>query len=815
MRIAVMNSWSSWVSLILFVPVSVATAQARHEAKVITIRSGWGGLGASKDLTVQITRTPSGFKRDGKSVDAKLVEALVTAVDAPRIAKPNAANLGITPEWLNAQVDQQKPSAFSQASKTTPGQLALFKQKFTDLNTISSVVPDMWRYTSFDDYPGASFVIEYDDGSKVTASTHSYYVFMIPWLVDGQGGATYNAEISRAVAALLPKNAVNKDRLGGDGLTTKLTEALMSSIETEWNLKGGEELVGGALAQLRQKYEVVNTEITPYHHPEYGTATYKHEPEESNLHATLRKPEFPKNVVDEVVLREDHGEVTGVDDFLKYGERYERLALSVPWLNEYIKKYPKAFFRISYVHDASFGNKALRTFTADMKLRERPDLIRKVTAQQKEIALLMVGIEYSESYWLVFPDKHLMLWRYEGRSGLLKWTTSDFGEGECADYRVNNGGCSGREVSAAGELIPEGKPRDVACVEAWRNKQPTSSTITDALFDIEENGREGFIDRTGKVVIPACFDSVGDFSEGLARFERDGRWGYLDPSGNIVIQPTFPWAEDYHEGLAHVQATGTVLGYEGRWGYIDMTGGIVIPANNRRIMGDDDGQESAFHEGLAIVETQDDTIPPRKGFIDKTGQLAIPTEFSYVYPFSGGLAAATASDRGDSGWGFIDKTGRWVIPPKYKWASSFQNGLAPVDRTNDCAYINTKGEQVLRLQASGDKHCISIWSDFSDGLTPWPFGEKYGYIDQSGKTVISPHFDLPGGFSDGLAAVMIDKKWGYINRTGAFVVKPQFSTAKPFHNGLAQVFYKDGRNGYIDRNGKFIWGPKKSKETDE
>jgi hypothetical protein len=177
-----------------------------------------------------------------------------------------------------------------------------------------------------------------------------------------------------------------------------------------------------------------------------------------------------------------------------------------------------------------------------------------------------------------------MLWRYEGRSGLLKWATSDFGEGRCADYNVNNGGCSGREVSVAGDLIPEGKPRDVACVETWRKKQPASSTITDTLFDIEENGREGFIDRAGKVAIPVCFDAVGNFSEGLARFERDGRWGYIDPSGNIVIQPTFLWAEDYHEGLAHVQATGTVLGFDGRWGYIDKTGEIVIPANYRRMM---------------------------------------------------------------------------------------------------------------------------------------------------------------------------------------------------------------------------------------
>ena len=142
-------------------------------------------------------------------------------------------------------------------------------------------------------------------------------------------------------------------------------------------------------------------------------------------------------------------------------------------------------------------------------------------------------------------------------------------------------------------------------------------------------------------------------------------------------------------------------------------------------------------------------------------------------------------------------------------------GWLPVDRASDCAYINTKGEQVLRLPTPADHRCVSVWSDFSEGLTPWSFSEKYGYIDQNGKTVISPQFDQPSGFSEGLAAVMVGKEWGYIDKTGAFVVKPQFSTAKPFHSGLAKVFYKDGRNGYIDRTGKFVWGPKKSKDDSD
>src|SRR4029079_6950130 len=108
----------------------------------------------------------------------------------------------------------------------------------------------------------------------------------------------------------------------------------------------------------------------------------------------------------------------------------------------------------------------------------------------------------------------------------------------------------------------------------------------DALFDIGEHGREGFIDRHGQIVIPLCFDVVGQFSEGLARFERDGRWGYVNPAGDIVIEPTLAWAEDFHEGLAHVQVTGTVLGYDGRWGYIDKEGKIAIHPNSGRMFSD-------------------------------------------------------------------------------------------------------------------------------------------------------------------------------------------------------------------------------------
>ena len=373
---------------------------------------------------------------------------------------------------------------------------------------------------------------------------------------------------------------------------------------------------------------------------------------------------------------------------------------------------------------------------------------------------------------------------------------------------MNNGGCSGREVSSEGTLIPSGTPRDAECLKNWRGAHFSSSSHTEALFEVYVHGRAGFIDRTGQIVIPLCFDTVGEFSEGLARFERDGRWGYIDPAGNIVIQPTFPWAEEFHEGLAHVQVTGTVLGYDGRWGYIDQTGKIVIPPNSGRMLSDSSGEESAFHEGLAMIEVEDKAIPPRKGFIDKGGKLVIRARFTYVSPFSEGLAAATESESGD-------RSGNWEIPPRFDWASSFQFGLAPVNQEKDCGYVDKKGDQVLRLPAPGRKQdCASAWGDFTDGLSRWLFGKKYGFIDRSGKTVIPAQFDLTYGLSEGLAAVQIGKKWGYIDTTGTIAIEPQeFWNVKPFHNGLAEVQTKDKGVGYIDRSGRYVWGPHERKDA--
>ena len=91
-----MLSRERWIGLSLLVLSASLPAQADKKVREIVIHTHWGGLGTPQDLTVTILETPDGFQRDGKPVKPALVQALVSAAEAPPISKPDPANLGIT-----------------------------------------------------------------------------------------------------------------------------------------------------------------------------------------------------------------------------------------------------------------------------------------------------------------------------------------------------------------------------------------------------------------------------------------------------------------------------------------------------------------------------------------------------------------------------------------------------------------------------------------------------------------------------------------------------------------------------------------------
>jgi hypothetical protein len=75
--------------------------------------------------------------------------------------------------------------------------------------------------------------------------------------------------------------------------------------------------------------------------------------------------------------------------------------------------------------------------------------------------------------------------------------------------------------------------------------------------------------------------------------------------------------------------------------------------------------------------------------------------------------------------------------------------------------------------------------------------------------VIPPQYEDAHEFSDELASVETGDKYGYIDKTGKMVIPQQYPYAAGFSEGLARVRIGPGKFGYIDKTGKYVWAPTK------
>ena len=74
------------------------------------------------------------------------------------------------------------------------------------------------------------------------------------------------------------------------------------------------------------------------------------------------------------------------------------------------------------------------------------------------------------------------------------------------------------------------------------------------LHVIEQNGKFGYADENGNVVIPCVWDASHEFSEGRAAvLKRHAGWGYIDMQGELVIKCGYVSACDFKDGIACVK----------------------------------------------------------------------------------------------------------------------------------------------------------------------------------------------------------------------------------------------------------------------
>lgn len=162
------------------------------------------------------------------------------------------------------------------------------------------------------------------------------------------------------------------------------------------------------------------------------------------------------------------------------------------------------------------------------------------------------------------------------------------------------------------------------------------SWFAEGVAAVEKNGKWGYIDTEGNVVIQIQWDNTYEFHEGVAAVEKTGKWGCIDAAGNVVIEPKWDNAFGFREGLAAVEK-------DGQWGFIDTAGNVVIDIQWDATL--------SFYEGLAIVEKDG-----KYGFIDTAGNVVIDIEWDWAVRFFEGRARVQK----DGSWFIIDREGNII-----------------------------------------------------------------------------------------------------------------------------------------------------------
>ena len=231
----------------------------------------------------------------------------------------------------------------------------------------------------------------------------------------------------------------------------------------------------------------------------------------------------------------------------------------------------------------------------------------------------------------------------------------------------------------------------------------TTLKYSEGMIPVCNNGKYGYIDTKGNVVIPCQYSSASNFSEGIAvvNSSEDG-FTCIDRQGNELFHKAgLTTYAKFHDGMLAVSESGNdEYGENTRYGFVNAKGELVIPCKylsywmNTELNGVFD-----FSEGYTwLYEIEDQYV-----FMDKTGKaVSFPYQRAYagayVKVFSEGIASVT-DNKGKVG--FMDLSGNLVIPFKYGECENF--------------HFNQRAYGVFR-----------------NGVALVRMGDKWGYVDKNG-----------------------------------------------------------------------------------
>ena len=357
------------------------------------------------------------------------------------------------------------------------------------------------------------------------------------------------------------------------------------------------------------------------------------------------------------------------------------------------------------------------------------------------------------------------------------------------------------------------------------------------LFRIIEDGKVGYINKEGEVIIQPRFIVGKSFHEGLAAVRENGLYGYIDTTGNYVIPPQYDYAEIFYGNSADAYIGGKryylftcggelkssrlkTYNLEGDlfviYGENDKAGiwncvsnKMIIDTIYDAIVDYSDGTLIVFNYGEEIIDHYSQTF--NYSVIDTSGNVLIPFDkFNSIYKFYDGIAIA-GHNRDDYPYygvtGPIDTKGNFFFQMKLaeheRLSERFNEGLSPITLSNKRSsssdeivdddyknthegYINLKGELVL------NDTLIEEVTEFSNrrAFIKMRDEDKYWMIDTKMEKVGNHYFEYTYPLdidNNSYTLVRSNSKWGIIDSTCTYIISPKYHSIRSI--GINEKFF--------------------------
>ncbi len=321
-----------------------------------------------------------------------------------------------------------------------------------------------------------------------------------------------------------------------------------------------------------------------------------------------------------------------------------------------------------------------------------------------------------------------------------------------------------------------------------------------ALEKFEQNGKWGFRDPQGKVIVKPVYDIAFDFSDGMARVgvrEKLGlfgafkigitgttgftgfKYGYIDHTGKLVIKPSYPTAGDFKNGVAitsdnavyvdtkaHGARQFAVLANAAMAGAKVYAQGVAttnyVTAQARQI---ELGQYATTEGDLAAEASrrewqQRNVQIEQKYQSDVQAANRIDADDNTPAPY----VPATYEFAVMPELAMIDKTGKELIPSGSKYVSIekmdldavnwylvkklggvdwgeplFFYGVYDADQKREVIRVESKYSR-FDMESFAEKGWIVVAA--LEQSSKEPSRHRYGVIDRSGKVVITPEYEI-------------------------------------------------------------------------